>query len=328
MKYKALGIDLGNGFIKIVSQDKTLVEQAVFSYMPKADYSLKEVVSYNINGSNILLGQQAIDSKLELLSAVGNVDAISRYNSIDYFNLMYAFIYKFANTTEDITIDNLVIGLPNNHFKQCSVELKKMFENKKVIINDTVIHIKKVEVLPQPLGTYLVEELPGKEVLLIDLGQGTVDYTKVSPDGIIVDMFSTEDGVKKLHLDLLKYLADLDASSDLKLEDIPKIIQNGFSSLKGLKKEINELTVNELKTENAKRLLSPAIQRYNYLNNFDEIIIFGGGAEVYKEQIKDLSKELDNIRVVEDDAQLSNAKGFFIFANNLADQSVTLVENE
>lgn len=313
---KALGIDLGNGFVKMYSDTKTLVEQAVFCHAAEVDFNNSNSNSITISDKNIYVGQDAIDSGLDLRSAVGRIDAISRYSSEEYINLMYAFIFLYGDKN-NIEIDNLVLGLPNNHFKSCKEVLKNNFENRKVIINQKIIKINNVVVLPQPYGGYLGSQLGKSTVAIVDLGQGTVDYTILNKNGEIIDMFSTEDGVKKYYLATLQYLKGLFPTHDLKLEDIPIILKEGIKDHRGNYIDITDETIKEIKSKHTTVLLTPIIEKYNYLTKFDNILFIGGGAEVYKEEIIALAEHSNNIKIG-NDPQILNAKGFYLFANSMS----------
>lgn len=320
-KIKSLGLDLGNGFIKMYDNGSTLIEQAVFSLVPKTDFMTDKKDSYEVNNHSIYIGKMALSSGLPLKSALGNTDALSRYSSADYTSLLYAFISKFY-CNEDVEIDCLVLGLPNNHFASCRDIVKTTFENKKQLVSNKLVSIKEVIVLPQPYGGYIAEAITNKNIMIIDLGHGTCDYTHIGPNGALVSMFATDEGVKKYYLSILSHLQRKYPSHGLKLEDVPLILDNGLTSHRGLKIDFNDTFVDETRLEFANELLKPIIDRYDYLHQFDNIIFIGGGSSVYQEAIVEMQTELPNIYIA-NDSQLVNAKGFYMFGKAHTDSIVS-----
>lgn len=309
---KVVGLDLGNGFMKIVADDIEVVEPSVYALKPVVSFQQGTDFSVTVDGQSFYLGNNALDSNLRVTSVVGNVDALTRYTSKEYKNLLFGFLAQVFG--EDVTIEKLVLGLPNSHFAQCEGGLVENFSNKKekVIVGEKTctIRLEEVIVLPQPLGTYFYSDVQQKDIIVIDLGNGTNDYTEINKLGNIINMFSSEDALRKYHLEVLNYVRKLYPTHQLSLIDVPKLEENGIKLTTGEHVVIVDAFVEALREKYAGYILQPVIEQYDYLSRFDKIIITGGGAEVFKESVKTLKKELPNIAIV-DNAQLANAMGFY-----------------
>jgi|GEM_PF-3613693 len=319
---KAMGLDLGNGYIKIKTQDKDVQEPSVFSHVPQVSFNQGEDFSVQVgNNAAIYLGNDAIESNLKVMSAVGITDALTRYMSKDYANLLYGFIAKAYLT--DIVIENLVLGLPNDHFRECKDVLKNQFSNKKQVVTvmgeQHIIEIKDVYVLPQPIGVYFKEQISNCNTLVIDLGTGTNDYTEFNKLGNIVNMFANDDGLKKFYLEVLQYLKGLYPGHKLTVSDVPKLLIEGLRNICGNEKiDLMDDYVISLQNKYASYILQPVIEQYDYLNHFDEIIITGGGAEAFRNALLTIKDKVKNIRIV-DNPQFANAEGFYLFAETCAE---------
>lgn len=310
---QALGVDLGNGFVKIVGATNKTVEPSVFAYAPLSMFAHGTDSSIQVNGERLFLGGEAIQSGLPTTHVVGITDAVNRYKSRSYENMLYGFIGKHFKTS--VVIENLVLGLPNNHFTESSKILKEKYGNSNATVKidgkEVKIIIGTVEVLPQPIGSFLREEYVNKNIIIVDLGEGTNDYTHINKMGNINSMFSKTDGLKKYYIDVLRYLQQKYPSYHLELAEVSNYLnQNGIVGLNGEKTPIIDEYTEQLKQQYSRNILQPIIERYDHLNQFDEILITGGGAEAFRDTLEGLQEELINMRIIQN-PQLANAEGFF-----------------
>ena len=312
----ALGVDLGNGYVKIVHDTQTSIEPAVFAYAPFMVFSHGDDNSIEINNEKLFLGMDAIESGLAITQAIGGTDSLNRYNSQEYENLLFGFIARFFK--KDVTIENLALGLPNNHFTESSKILANKFKNdeQRVTIQGETytIKIKNVHVLPQPFGVYLRDNNADKNVIVIDLGEGTNDYTNINRKGNINHMFSRDDGLKKYYLDVLRYLQQKYPSLYLELAEIPRYLEeDGIKDVDGRYIPVIDKTIANLKQQYSRNIMQPIIEQYDHMNQFDKIIVTGGGALAFNDTLTELRKDLPNIEVAID-PQIANAQGFYKYA--------------
>lgn len=310
----ALGLDLGNGFMKLQAEGHSCTEPSVFAHAPSTIFKNGDDDVIVVNNNRILLGNDALERDLQVFSAVGVTDALTRYTSTEYANMLYGFITKTFKS--NVTIGCLVLGLPNNHFKECSQALKERFEQKKEIVEyqgvQYLVDIQDVIVLPQPFGVYIRENIINENILVIDLGQGTNDYTHINKKANINNMFSNEDGLKRYYMEVLQYLRALYPSYSLSVSDVPTFEREGIRDLKGNNVSIQDSNVQQMKEKYAKNILQPVIDVYSHLNTFDRIIITGGGAEAFKETLLTFKQDLANLEVAIN-PQIANAEGFYAF---------------
>jgi len=311
----AMGLDLGNGYIKLRTVDKTLIEPSVYSVVPNVDFMQGADCAIGIGNMRLYVGKSALESDLKLVSAVGTTDALTRYMSKEYRYLLYGILAATYET--DLVIEHLVLGLPNNHYRECKDEVRDQFNNKEFTLQyqgkQVSIRIEHVVVFPQPLGSYVREGIEKKRVMVVDLGAGTNDYTEFNKLGNIINMFSNTEGLKKYHLEVMQYLQRKHPSIKMNILDIPNILTTGLTDMKGERVNVNDRYVKSLQTKFAGYILHPLIEQYDHLSQFDEILLTGGGALAFKDAIIDHQEEVAQIRVV-DDAQMANAEGFYRFA--------------
>lgn len=315
-KIEALGLDLGNGYVKIVCDKKNHVEPAVFAYAPFTNFLATDNEEIEINGERILLGTEAIESGIPVFHAVGLTDSVARYEGKEYEYLLFGFIAQFFK--KDVEIENLVLGLPNSHFTESSKILKDKFQNEECTVKvggeTHTIKINNVTVLPQPFGVYVRDNYLGKNVIVVDLGEGTNDYSHINKKGNILSMFTVDDGLKKYYLDVLRYLQSKHPSLQLELAEMPRYLsENGIRNTDGTIIPVIDAQVTQMKDKYSRLILQPIIQEYDHMNQFDTIIVTGGGAEAFKDSLEELKETLPNIEVVET-PQLANAEGFYKYA--------------
>jgi hypothetical protein len=316
----AMGLDLGNGYIKLKTNDKVFVEPSVYSVVPQVDFQQGEDYTVSIGDMSFYVGNSALASNLKLMSAVGSFDALSRYTSKEYQYLLYSFLAVVYE--QDVVIENLVLGLPNNHFKTCKAALTEQFTNKQYQVkykgHAINIILENVQVLPQPMGLYFREEITDKHVMVVDLGSGTNDYTEFDRLGGISAMFSNMDGLKKYHLEVLQYLQREYPASKMQLSDVSNILKDGLKDMQNNHINVVDRYIQSLQTKYAGYILQPIIEQYDHLSYFDEVMITGGGALTFKDAILEKQAEVANIRIVEE-AQMANAEGFYLFAEACAE---------
>jgi len=310
-------IDLGNGFTKRRGLNEVITEPSVIAEVPDYFTVGESFDVFSINNSlPYYIGDDVVKSKITAVPALGE-DDIDRYESDEFKQLLFGFIAR--DFKKSVTIPQLITGLPVNHFKAKADRLKEIIKGKKVIsVNgeEIVIEILDVQVLPQPIGTYMhlvnLEKINADNelTLIVDGGHGTVDITEMRGQSII-GRAGAPIGVRNAYLSIFNFLIDkYGESRQLSIAAMPSIMKDG---LKYDKQVINVPALKEVKDILVKHF--DDVFRFIRENQFDlksyENVVFTGGmALLHKELIEE--KERNNF-VVLDNSQEANVLGYYEF---------------
>jgi len=307
-------IDLGNGFTKRMTQQGAIIEPSVIGNQP--NYWNEEgydVLSFN-GSEPYYIGDDVINAGITPIPALGDDDA-SRYESEEFKKLLFGFIAR--DFKESVIIPLLVTGLPVAHFKAKGKYLTEMIKGVKVVnINgkDVVIEVKKVVVLPQPIGTYMY--LVGKGdikptdeyTLIVDGGYGTVDITEMKGKSI-VKRAGDEIGVKNAYIEIYNYLVDRFGNMrNLSVSNMPYILKNGL--------KVEGTPINVAQIGDIQRILEAHFNEvFSFIRNnrfdlksYDKVVFTGGMALLHRHLIE--AKERANFIVI-DEAQVANCLGYW-----------------
>jgi plasmid segregation protein ParM len=310
-------IDLGNGFTKRTNQKSVSVEPSIIAEKPDFFNTGEQYDTISFNGSpRYYVGNDVVKSELPQVLALGD-DDMDRYSSLEFKQLLFGFIAK--DFRKSVVIPHLVTGLPVNHFKAKSEELKQIIKGKKVIeINgqEIIIEIQNVHVLPQPIGTYMYlasqDKINADEelTLIIDGGHGTIDITEMKGQSIL-RRAGAEKGVRNAHVDIYNYLVDqFGDMRQLSITNMPILLQKG---MKYDKKPINISEIPEVKNILRKHFNEVfAFIRENRfdLKSYENVVFTGGMSLLHKELIKE--KARNNFLILEE-SQEANVLGYFEF---------------
>lgn len=321
MNIKSLGLDPGNGYIKIgIDNTDVVIEPLILT-------DVTDVLIYNkynfiveFNGKQNIIGNDALNSGRKTHQLVGD-NHISRYDE-KFYKVLLAFILKnVAHGVKHISIDTIVFGVPNNIFKQVREKIEKEFSNTWNILcnNELVeINISKVKVVPQPLGTYFSKkEYQKDDVLIVDIGFGTVDYTRVN-NGSIVANFGTNNGIKNILGVLKQYIEEAFAGLNIDTIALPKILETRKVKWGGELKPLDDKYINSIVNNQFNIIVDDIKEQLGAIAMFDKVIFTGGGSLEFEKQIKELSKSL-NLKNIEihSTPQTANVTGYLVIAKGI-----------
>jgi len=325
IKKEVVGFDLGNGFMKrTYDGKKVFVDPAV--YAPIQDQSLNFAQWDNITTINkrpAIIGQEALVAKMNVKQAVGE-DDFSRYTTDEYRDLLVATIV--SDLKKNVLIETLVLGVPVQHQKMKLGEQlrerfsKKKFENVQVNNKAYTIAVEDAVVIPQPMGTYFIEnyqaDLSEEYVLIVDGGHGTIDYTAINQKRLL-SADGNDHGLKNLYLTIRDQLVLKYPGIKLTAYDVQQVIATRTLKYKGKFEKINDEMFNTALQLQFSIILDELVSKYNSFVDFDKVIFTGGFVHTFKEQIKALKKEHDNVHVVAH-PQTANVRGFYLFGKGLS----------
>jgi hypothetical protein len=322
---QVVGFDLGNGYMKrTYDGKKVFVDPAVYAPMQEAAFNLAHWDNIAvINKVPAILGKESLIAKMNVKYAVGE-DDFSRYESDEYRDLLLATIV--VDLKKSVCIETLVLGLPVQHQKmKLGEKLKKRLEHKtfeNVKVNNKVytVTIKKVVVIPQPMGTYfvkdMIDDLSDDYVLIIDGGFGTIDYTAINQERLL-SADGNDQGLKKLYLVIRDQLYLKYPGIKLTPHDVQQIITSRKMKYQGQMRDVSDELFNTAISYQFSIILDELISKYNSFVDFDKVIFTGGFVYTFKEQIDKLQREYGNIVVMES-PQFANVRGYYLFGKRFS----------
>lgn len=306
-----LGIDPGNGFIKMYNGTIEIMERMITA-KTNAVFSFN---NYNtvveLNTSKVILGDEAYESGLSIKSFVSESDD-KRYNE-EFIKLLLSFVYKnYCKSEKKVLLKNIVVGVPNNIYKAVNKDLLNLLNEKiySILINDKLVEfeLKKAKVVPQPFGTYFSDKsYSSLNCCIIDIGFGTVDYTFINK-GNITNFFGTNNGIRKVLLQYQNELEEMFPSVNFNIYSTLEAFQKNSCKYFGEKQKIPVKLKEQLVGFHFDTIIDEIIERSNSLAMFDKVLFTGGVASEYISEINKLNSK--NIKVV-DNSQCINAIGFY-----------------
>ncbi len=294
---KTVAMDIGNGFTKLTScGDIVSTHPSIYAESPLQFTG--NHFGLSINGSKYhTFGKEALFNQ-NAKQVVANFDK-SKYETEAYEALTIGILF---NEFGDVTIDRLVLGLPNSETRFAD-SLKRMAKTYTIIKDNTeyTLTINRIIVLPQPIGTYLNNKT-NERLLIIDGGFGTVDITEIS-GGEVLRSWSTQFGMRDLYKRILAKIDSEMSGHGLNVFTTGLAMVNGFS-YGGEKIKLSQFEAE--KADHLKAVLDSVLELVDTINTYEKIIFTGGFAEAYKDQLP----KAKNITIVEN-PQIANVIGFY-----------------
>lgn len=320
-------VDLGNGFTKRMTKKGAVIEPSIIGNKPNY-WNEEGYDAIAFNGSTpYYIGKDVINAAITPIPALGDDDA-SRYESEEFKKLLFGFIGR--DLKKSVTIPLLVTGLPVAHFKAKSKVLADMIKGVKVVnINgtDVVIDVKKVVVLPQPIGTYMYLVSKGdisptdEYTLIVDGGYGTVDITEMKGKSI-VKRAGDEIGVKNAYIEINNYLVDRFGNMrNLSVSNMPYILKNGLK-IEGTPIDVAQIgDVQRILEAHFNDVFSFIRNNRFDLKSYDKVVFTGGMALLHRNLIE--AKERANFIVIEE-AQIANCLGYYEYGKAMLASEATV----
>jgi len=311
----AVGIDIGFGDVKILGSNLCTAFPTLITPYNEEVFSTgigEDIVPVETNGSLYLVGNDAKRAPFTL-------DV--RYKTWFMEDLYLAFFKKGLTFVKPGNI-MIVTGLPVSEFNECKDNLKKRLRGTYVIKGNTY-WVQDVRVMPQPFGSYFNYILDANghvdktdklhnTIGIFDIGYRTTDFILITDGKQHEGMASgtLDVGVSNLVDRLIKQAKEL-YNLDLTHERARNALLTKEIKLYGKPYGIKDLVDKEVAYW-AEFITHTAKTNWKSGAHVDEILLVGGGAELFAGQI---TKLFPHVRVPGNPAY-SNAAGYYKFGMN------------
>lgn len=291
--YAVVGIDIGN-LTSIASCDDS--DMIFESRIEKADELMKLAGTSNLityNNEEYIVGKGIFEKNK------------FKYKKENFLPLLYFGLSKIT----DFDKIKLVVGIPAGQFSQRRDEMKKFIEdnNSKIVEiynNDgekirRSIYIEEIFIVPESYGIKtlnIVDELPQKDTLIIDIGGGTTDIAEFDSSMKFLNGGSINNGLSDMYSKVRLSMEDA-LEYNIPLEQVKDYV-DGHKEF-AADKEIIHSGINKFYKEWINEL-----KNYYELKSYNIILAGGGSAKVYN----NFKKEYPETLIVSDIK--ANAIGF------------------
>ncbi|HLO12796.1 MAG TPA: plasmid segregation protein ParM [Pseudoneobacillus sp.] len=317
-----VGLDHGNGWVKVWGARKCLVfpsyiadlEKVGTTYNDVADLKLNEYTDAEYKKETYVWGE---DVK-QVQGAISTYSQNNRYANKFYQLVSLFAIYEALGTGKKFDNVLVVTGVPTDE-KGTPAE-QELIESLigTHIINGKKIEIVEVVVLPQPLGTVMSLYLDNDgyikdskyqtaKIGIIDVGTGTTDLD-------VIYSLRRQDSHKSITygmMDIFTNVATYLKKKAVSIISIPKI-EEGWKLGVYKESERHVTSFGEYKrkaVEDVFKYISEGISLlWKNLKIFDILILTGGGAMTFKSHF---DKYIDDIYDIPEKPQTANVEGFY-----------------
>lgn len=327
-----LAVDVGYGNTKAAwGNECTPQTEIIFtSIANKITHSCEDVpsislgrVPIHIDGDTFMVGP---DSHLYSGSRILDADYVARKEYLAF--LRASMHYMFNQTGVFHKIDRLAVGLPVSSYVSKKSELVRICKGVhdvptpialvKTLGATVKVTVESVIVIPQPLGALSVFasrcallNRTGGATLIIDPGYKTLDW--VFANGMNVDLErcgSFNGGVSSLLREVSSVVGKKLGVGFIDLLEVEEAISSGKIFADGRFYDFAPYAefVNEIATQTIDKFFSAL----NIDREFTSIVLTGGGAKYYRDA---LARKFPTHQIqFDDDAVMSNARGFYLIA--------------
>jgi len=242
-------------------------------------------------------------------------------SSIPYKALFHATLLSSSSNV----IDVLVTGLPVNQFLEESArdKLKAQLLGSHQVTKNKNVEVKKVIVVPQPLGGYMHElsrnhDLSEQRVMVIDPGFFSVDWTIVRNGDVIPRALGTSVKAVSALFEEVSALIFRDYGGKVSIEDLEKAVSNGkdYIILFGDKIVLKPLIADAANIIGELLMSEIKSSLRSIKSDVDSVLLIGGGASMYKGVA---SSMFPKSKIIEaSNPVLSNAYGFWNIGKSVA----------
>lgn len=321
MRFEVIGLDIANSTIKGCSADKTInYKNTLKQIKGNIAFSFKQNDLYTYEGKVYEIGNPLADGS--------GGRTINRYGSEDFkIEAILAISQLVSNGAQVRLVTAVPSSLSTNHVVMEVIEDQLVGSHRVKIGQRTVkFEIEEVMVVSQPTGTLfdLLQNIDGsfknKDLMqstafILDIGFGTTDMS-VLYDGELRSSSGFDMGVSDY------VLACQDAiNTEYPTSNVYQVPRHELDNqlLTGtVTTPFGEFDVNRITATERKDFANAVYQRVIGLglqfNEFERIIVTGGGALLFDEELRYFFN--DDRYEIKKDAQSSNARGFFIYGAN------------
>ncbi|MDH3975119.1 MAG: ParM/StbA family protein [Deltaproteobacteria bacterium] len=331
-----LGIDIGFGFTKATTGDKSMIFKSVLGESIKiqssdavfADMDDLEYLHADVDGKDYFLGELAVRQSSERFFTLDQSQFVSHYTKV----LALTAAAKLVKSHIPI---NLVTGLPIGFYSRHKKELVKILLGEHAVIlkdaegntQEKTVNINKVSVMFQPWGSLfnvmlnergeLKDKRPVSEKYgIIDVGFRTSDYS-VSDKMHYSERGSrtTDSGIARAFNLLATGLRE-QSGVNVELYRLYDAVDKGRIKIRGEEYNIEEQT-REIFSQLATKVANEADRLWVDDWDIDNMIVTGGGGRVLSKYLEPLIKGHVTPMDTDIDARFNNVHGYWKFGRNM-----------
>lgn len=326
-----VGIDVGFGFTKAYNGKNSVIFKSLIG--DATDIQFRSFLGEDSSTSDLHI---TLEDKSYFLGSYAELQSNIREFTLDQEKLLEDFVKILAITAAGICTDtsapiNVVSGLPVGYLRRDSKKLKEMikgvheitFHNKDGKDVTKKVHIDKIHVIPQPIGSIfnLIFDDQGKfkdqglakqKLGVVDIGFKTTDFSIFDHLQYIERGSSTMDtGISKCFSVIANKLRQ-ESNISIELYRMFNFIESGIIKIKGKEYNISNLK-KRVYSHAASAIASDLNRMWENDWDIDSIILSGGGSVELSEY---LSPIIDGnvIPIGKNiDARFNNVQGYCKF---------------
>ncbi len=316
----AMGLDIGYSNLKLCTGDKecsthilpvgVLPDAAVHNAFMNAH--LKKALRVTVEDEAFYAGvsQDFIGDRPRTLH--------EDYPSTVDYRAMFAAALVLASQPE---IDHLVTGLPASQFLDSSrvKALRDALTGEHKITPKRTVKVKKVTVVPQPIGGYmsafqLHPEMDEMRVLVVDPGFFSVDWVIIREGAVEPGTMGTSLKAMSVLLEETAMLIQEDHGGRVAVEDIEKAIRNGKDAIRLFGESVELKSYLQKASASVASLVMTSVRSdiRSVKSEVDAVLLVGGGATLYHHAAADTFPRAKVFRC--NNPVSANAEGFWHLA--------------
>jgi hypothetical protein len=288
----AIGLDVGFGWTKVVTEEKTFKFPTWLAYYKPS--SITEIEPITVDGKDYVVGE---DAKVMKKIDINDIDTLVKYLPV------------FVKYIKTVVGENgpVVSGLPPKHFKRLKDTAEKAVN---LVVPQTVGILADIE-----------EKLPIEEeeyVLIIDIGFNTLDYLvaqKANERWSKKALESVDNYGVSLAVEHFKKYLPIDLVGIVKnwsLSKIMKVFETGNLKIAGETIDLFNYKIKAIEEYTEQLIQRLKEELGDLLYETDYVVIAGGGANIVKREL--IRKDA----YIPEDPQFSNARGYYKIAKGLS----------
>jgi len=326
-----IGIDVGFGFTKAYNGSNSVIFKSILG--DATDIQFNPLIGKDAATSNLHV---TIDDKSYFLGNFAETQSSVRDFTLEQDKLLSDFVKILAVSAAGVCSEgdgplNVVSGLPVGFYKRDHKKFRDAITGRHDITfhhqngNDVTkkIHINKVHMIPQPIGSIFNrimddhgkltnKELSMQKIGVIDIGFRTTDFSIFDHLKYIERSSTTMDtGISKCFSVIAKKLRD-ESNVNVELYRMYKFIEKGMIKIRGREYNISNLK-KRVFTHAASAIASDVNRLWEDDWDIDTILLSGGGSMELAQYLQ--SEIQGNIIPISSsqDARLNNVYGYLKF---------------
>jgi plasmid segregation protein ParM len=326
------GVDVGYGSVKA---ECGFVDGEAHSILMPSGAGRASLMPRKLNNEPDLKGGESVlvpNGQGSAEEWVAGVDQIHIQHSVrqthenytatsEFYALYLAALARFGVDQ----IDLLITGLPVSQYygvgaKERIAALEQRMSGRKHISSQVTVDVKKVKVVPQPLGTFMgvVEEPKYRplatrndlQTLVIDVGYYSADYVVISGKSVRDTNSGSSTLATSIILEKAAAAVSRRAGKPVSRDQLDMAMKRGSTIVAiGLERELD--FAEELRAaaaEVAPQVVGEVLGAMRTVGTVDLVIVTGGGGHLYLDKIREAFPGVDVISPA--DPVMANAKGY------------------